>query len=325
MARTGPHAGAACPCPRGSEAVERLAHLFLGERRQPVSVDQPGRRIEEDKVRRLPLTALTDDELAEREELLAELMSLREGKARASAEPPAANVWRFPEGENVTIVCARLPAKFRDRLSYADPESPDFVSLYTYADPDALIELFGHIRALNPDNRVNFHTVDELGPDHFTGHLVLLGGVDFNYATREVLERVKLPVKQIARDQESDRGGFRVDREGRSELFAPKLDENGHLVEDVAHFYCGASPYNRKRTVTVCNGMYGRGTLGAVRALTDSRFRDRNQAYLDDRFAGEATFSIVSRVPVMKGGQVLTPDWTLAENRLHEWPEKSAR
>jgi hypothetical protein len=64
--------------------------------------------------------------------------------------------------------------------------------------------------------------------------------------------------------------------------------------------------------------MYGRGTLGAVRALTDSRFRDRNEAYLKRRFADADAFSIITRISVVMG-QVLTPDWTIPDARLHEW------
>ena len=223
----------------------------------------------------------------------------------------------------MTIVCAQLPQDLRAHLTYADPESADFVSLYTYADPDALIELFGHIRAVNPRTQVSFHTTEELTADHYTTHLVLLGGVDWNTVTRDVIERVDLPVEQVARDDDapiSDPGGFRVRSNGGTKLFPPLLDSKGHLLEDVAHFYRGVSPFNRKRTVTVCNGMYGRGTLGAVRALTDARFRDRNREYVRKRFGDAGSFSIISRVPVVDG-KGLTPDWTLAENRLHEWPE----
>ena len=121
--------------------------------------------------------------------------------------------------------------------------------------------------------------------------------------TRDVIERVDLPVEQVGRrGRRRTTGGFRVQRDGESRLFAPQLDSRGHLLEDVAHFYRDVSPFNRKRTVTVCNGMYGRGTLGAVRALTDTRFRDRNAAYLRERFGDAESFSIISRVPVV-GGQ----------------------
>ncbi len=269
-------------------------------------------------LRVLTLEELTDDERDQRKELLDELLWLREGN---EPEPGVVDLWTFEEvDQRITIVCAPLPEEYRRNLVYADPESADFVSLYTYADPDALIELFGHIRARNPDNPVTFRTSNELTADDYTGHLVLLGGVDWNTVTKVVINRADLPLEQVGRAVDAEHGGFRVQENGQPRLIEPRLDAQGHLVEDVAHFYRGVSPFNRKRTVTVCNGMYGRGTLGAVRALTDNRFLDRNTAYVRDRFAGEESFSIISRVPVI-GGQGLTPDWTLEENRLHEWPE----
>jgi transcriptional regulator with XRE-family HTH domain len=272
-------------------------------------------------LRVLSLDELTDDEQDERKELLEELLSLRDGKEVAPVRSGAADLWTFEEvDQRITIVCAPLPEEYRRNLVYADPESADFVSLYTYADPDALIELFGHIRARNPDNPVTFRTSDELSADDYTSHLVLLGGVDWNTVTKVVINRADLPLEQVGRADDAEHGGFRVQENDRSRLIEPRLDDRGHLLEDVAHFYRGVSPFNRKRTVTVCNGMYGRGTLGAVRALTDNRFLDRNTAYVRERFAGEESFSIISRVPVL-GGKGLTPDWTLEENRLHEWPE----
>ncbi|MDQ7806901.1 helix-turn-helix domain-containing protein [Amycolatopsis sp. A133] len=291
-----------------SRRLEAYATLFATRR----SLDGGTLRV-------LPAEQLTDEERTQRDELLQELLWLREGEELAGPGP-AADIWTFDEDQNITIVCARLPEQYRRHLSYADPESADFVSLYTYADPDALIELFGHIRARNPGNNVKFCTSEELTADDYTSHLVLLGGVDWNSVTRDVIERVDLPVEQVAREDDAEHGGFRVHSGGRPKLFEPKLDRGGRLLEDVAHFYRGESPFNRKRTVTVCNGMYGRGTLGAVRALTDARFRDRNIAYVRARFGDVESFSIISRVPVV-GGQGITPDWTLEENRLHEWPE----
>jgi transcriptional regulator with XRE-family HTH domain len=271
----------------------------------------------------LPLEELTDEERVRRKELLDELLWLREGTGAGPARTAANDLWTFPEDQNITIVCAPFPEKYRRHLTYADPESADFVALYTYADPDALIELFGHIRSRNPDNHVTFRTSEDLTKDDYTSHLVLIGGVDWNSVTKDVIERVDLPVTQVGREVDAEHGGFRVQENGRSKLIEPHLDTDGHLLEDVAHFYRGVSPFNRKRTVTVCNGMYGRGTLGAVRALTDARFRDRNEAYVRQRFLDAESFSIISRVPVV-GGQGLTPDWTLEENRLHEWPGAAA-
>jgi hypothetical protein len=64
--------------------------------------------------------------------------------------------------------------------------------------------------------------------------------------------------------------------------------------------------------------MYGSGVYGAVRALTDARFRDRNSEYLQERFADSASFCILTRVTVVNG-VTLTPDWTIPETRLFEW------
>jgi hypothetical protein len=64
--------------------------------------------------------------------------------------------------------------------------------------------------------------------------------------------------------------------------------------------------------------MYASGSYGAVRALTDARFRDRNAAYLQERFGSAEAFCILSRVQVQPGA-ALTPDWSLPDNRLFEW------
>ena len=102
----------------------------------------------------------------------------------------------------------------------------------------------------------------------------------------------------------------------------PLLEESAGkpiLREDVALFARGVSPFNRKRIVTICNGMYGRGTYGAVRALTDERFRDRNMEYIQARFPDAEAYCILTRVTV-ENGVTLTPDWTLPQTRLFEWP-----
>lgn len=269
--------------------------------------------------RLLPLSDLAEDESARREELLNELTELRAAALDTPvSDPVPGSLWRFPDGNTVTIVCARLPVKLRAAARYTDPESPDYVDLYTYTDLDSLFELHGHIRAFNPSTQVNFRAAEELSKDDYTTHLVLLGGVDWNEVTRDLLDRVELPVNQVTRHAQSDAGGFEVRGDRKARLYQPQFDENGHLMQDVAQFYRDRNPYNLKRTVTICNGMYARGTLGTVRALTDTRFRDRNTGYLERRFPGAEAFGLLTRVFVVRG-QVLTPDWTLPESRLHEW------
>ncbi|MCR3748951.1 helix-turn-helix domain-containing protein [Lentzea californiensis] len=270
---------------------------------------------------------LMEDEEARRVSLLAELTELRNRAAEAtpagSTAPATDNLWRFPDDENITIVCSELPPRLFAALPFTDPEDPDYVESYQYSDLDSLLELHGHVRALNPGNNVQIRGGSlSLLPDEYTSHLVLLGGVDWNQVTAEVLHRIDLPIRQQARPEDSDTGGFEVVGNGVRETFRPVLREVGGrrvLEEDVAHFYRSPNPFNRKRTVTICNGQFSRGTLGVVRALTDARFRDRNNAHVLSRFAGHDTFSIISRVLVLQGS-VVTPDWTIPEILLHEWP-----
>ena len=99
--------------------------------------------------------------------------------------------------------------------------------------------------------------------------------------------RLQLPVRQVS-DWDKEGGAYFevTEEDGRKVAHRPRLDESAGrqiLREDVALFARAVSPFNRKRFVTICNGMYGRGTYGAVRALTDERFRDRNAEYIRER------------------------------------------
>ena len=293
--------------------LEQYARFFATER-----------SVAGDRHHLLPVDDLTPTERAGYDELLTALMTLRsEQSGQREAEVVLATtptgLWRFPDRYDIVIVCARLPPDLMHAMgSYTDPTSPDYVDLYTYADPDALIELHGHIRAMNSVSEVRFKTADKLDRDDYTKHLVLLGGVDWNRLTRELLQRVDVPVQQISRPTTDEASGFEVADHG-TRVYSPVV-RNGVLFEDVAHFYRGANPFNAARTVTICNGMYGRGTYGAVRALTDVKFRERNDDYVRAQLDRNAAFSLLMRVEVVDG-EVLTPDWTVAETRLHEWPE----
>ena len=271
------------------------------------------RSVQGESYRLLAEADLTAGEIESRDRLLEELERLAESGSSDHG------FWYFRDAFDITIVVAKLPDDQIPPTPFTDPASPDYVELYTYADLDSLIELHGHIRSVNPRSVVHFRTADSLTPDDYTTHLVLLGGVDWNIVTKDVVDRVDLPVNQAERETVSDVGGFAVREGDEDRVFAPIL-VNGELVEDVAQFYRGLNPYNKKRTVTICNGMFGRGTLGAVRALTDAKFRDRNEDYLRGRFDGQVSYSMITRVTIANR-QVVTPDWTESDNRLFEWPQ----
>jgi len=282
------------------------------------------RSIEGVEPRLLRVDQLTDIERARYEDLLVELTELRSttvGQPGTAVRPSGSSdsLWHFAVNQDILIVCARLPEKYAGRLgSFTDPDNADYVALYTYADPDALIELFGHLRMTNPNSHVNFTTSDNLANDDYTKHLVLLGGVDWNTLTQDVLRHVSPPVRQMTRVDTDEAGGFEL-VDDPSQVFQPTF-RDGALTEDVAHFYRRANPFNRKRTVTFCNGMFGRGTYGAVRALTDIKFRDRNDEYVRANLDDDGGFSLLTRVQIING-ETVTPDWTEPAMRLHQSPE----
>ena len=130
------------------------------------------------------------------------------------------------------------------------------------------LDLPSACRASNPASRVEFRVADQLSSNDYTGHLVSLGGVDWNVATSSVVERLQLPVLQV-NDWDKEGGAYFevTEDDGRKVAHRPRLDESGGrkiLREDVALFARAVNPFNRKRFVTICNGMYGGGAATAL-------------------------------------------------------------
>jgi len=324
---------------QASETARGGASLFRFQSERSALPNQPDmgstrvritRSFRNGQPRLLPVRELDEHERRRYAELLGELTMLRPARSLPEQRPPDLELrspwegmWHFPDGSPVTLVCARLPAELRASEVYTSPESPDYVELYSYSDLDSLMELYGHVYAANPGVSVNRRLADELTQEDVTNHLVLLGGVDWNPMTRRVMKALDLPVTQAGRgDDELDARSFCVPGENhRPRVFRSTMEgdpPNQRLTEDVAQFCRGPNPFNRKRTVTICNGNYGRGTYAAVRTLTDPRFRDRNRAYIEARYSPEDTYSILARASIV-AGEVITPDWTLDGTVLHEW------
>jgi len=280
------------------------------------------------------LDDLTLAEQQAREDLWGELRKMSMAAQRAAlpkgaavGSPLESDLWSFPDGKPIVIVCAELPGEMLKDVRYADPDVPDFISLYRLADLDSLFELYGHLRAVNPRNQVDLRRATNLTNDDLTSHLVILGGVDWNRLARSVLGRLSLPVRQVTDWDARKLPYFEVKENGETKRFSPRLEPSGDtgssdarevLHEDVALFVRAANPQNQEATVTICNGMYGNGTYGAVRALTDARFRDKNSAYVRERFEDSAVFCILTKVTIVEN-LGMTPDWTVAETVLFEW------
>jgi transcriptional regulator with XRE-family HTH domain len=270
---------------------------------------------------------LSPDERNYREELVRGLRSFaadHPSRPSVLAVPGAtrSTLW-FPPGEDIRIVCGKLEQPLGDKGTenghpYIRPENVNYTDLLTFADVDALVELFGFLRKINPDSDIRFIRADRLiagTPDDLATHLILLGGVGLNVMTEEVLRRAKLPVRQEEDLKITDAGEIFVLPSG--DRFLPEMTD-GVLVEDVGLLARAPNPFHSGRTLTICNGIFARGVLGAVRALTDDKIRRQNEQYLTSRFADTDRFAILMRVPVLLG-KAQTPDLQNAQTRLYEW------
>lgn len=192
--------------------------------------------------------------------------------------------------------------------------------MYRYADLDALMELWGHLRASNPELQISHRLPSEVKADDMSGHLVLLGGIGWNHVTRRLLKTLReMPISQFEVSDLKTGEIFKASGAGGKE-FRPVFedgDDGPELIEDVALLTRLRNPFNSNRTITICNGIHSRGVLGAVRALTDTAVRERNEAYLSQHFP-DGLFAMLLRVPVVNG-EAISPDLEIPENRLYQW------
>lgn len=270
------------------------------------------RRSLEDGPRLLPEGELTEDERGRFQALEEELLGLLHADHRGRQ-----STFKFDAGP-VTVICPEAPSDARGPLARAD--DPNFTKLHQYADLDALIEIYGHLRASNPTLDVFHKMTRDARADDLSAHVILLGGIAWNAVTRRFQEALdQVPITQVADPRVETGEIFTV----RGETFLPRWettagdDTGGELIEDVAFLARLPNPFNISRTLTICNGIHSRGVLGAVRSLTDARVRDANERYLAERFPG-GRFALLLRVPVV-AAEALSPDLQNPEARLYEW------
>jgi transcriptional regulator with XRE-family HTH domain len=281
--------------------------------------------LRDDGPKLLGFDELTAAELRAYDALHAELLALR--TPQPTGGPGARSPLKFGAGEAITIVCTKLPDARRARFGNEKRSDADYVDAYKYADLDALLELLPFVVALNPSSRVTVGTADELSTDDLTAHLIALGGVDWNPVTAALMRYfANVPVSQLKRDEDQDVGGFAVRMpSGDRRRMTPRVSREGErssLLEDVAQFLRAPNPYNRQRTLTIFSGSFSRGSHGVVRALTDPKIHERNAAHVAQHLSRNDTYSVVCRVRIV-ADEVVVPDWTLADDRLYEWPEEA--
>jgi hypothetical protein len=272
-------------------------------------------------VHMLAVGELTREELDRRTELRHELLDLRHGAESGQAATPSVrpeSMWHFPDGSRITLVCNRLPPELQP--AHADRGHLNYVRFAGLGDLDSLIDVYGAIRAYNPTSRVVITKAEDLRQRDVANHLVLIGGKAWSTAMPWFSRIFHVP---IAAEDPGDRGAIVVhDSEGAELEFKYTLFD-GELVEDIGFFVRGENPAAPLRTLTIVGGITTRGVHGAARCFIDPEMRARNEDYLYPRFPEGSTYCIVMKVPVVNNDP-LTPDLSIAVNRLFEWSDPSA-
>jgi hypothetical protein len=265
----------------------------------------------------IPEDQLTPTEVGrfgELESQLFELFHPEDSKVRRS--------FLFEAGP-VVVICPTAPTEVQGPL--ADLQDPNYTRLRQYGDLDALIELYGHLRAENPNLDIFHRLTDDVVSDDFSSHVILLGGIGWNKVTRRFQTAIsQVPIMQIGvKDLEGDIFQIQapdVETTADTQTFLPEYEDLGdgkELIADVGYIARLRNPFKVSRTLTICNGIYSRGVFGAVRCLTDASVRDENERYLANRFP-DGEFAMLVRVPVV-ANETLSPDLQNPGARLFEW------
>ncbi len=276
------------------------------------------RRSVERGIRLLGDDEFTAEERAERDRLAAELEQLRlaaTGEATEFTEDRPGSLWHFPDNGPVRLICG-----ITSESPFATARHHNYMQLAGYADLDAMVELFGHLRYENPGSDVGFELAPRLESDDLTAHIVLLGSAAMNQATERIANLVDLPVRQVKDPDITDGEVFEIaDKESRR--FRPKFagdDPQREVTEDVGMFFRTPNPNNVARTLTICSGVFTRGVYGAVRLLTDIEMRDENHSQMEKTFGDARTFGLLMRVPVFDHA-TSTPDLRHPAAVLYSW------
>lgn len=261
-------------------------------------------------------SVLTDSELRTYEDLLEELMRLRELVDPGTAPDASSGrprFWHFGDDAPIRIICGRLPPD--EAGPYGDPDEHNHMALRNAADLDSLVELWGHLREQNPDSDVRYRLGRDFSTEDLQGHVVVLGNIALMQGGELLLPEASLPIRQVA-VEDLDGEVFEVDTEAGGQRFGPVL-RDGRVVEDVGLVARIPSPFRAGRTLTICSGVFTRGVYGAVRSLTDRELGTSNADCLRRTFPDPSSFAILLRV-LVAGDNVATPDLLTPRTRLLE-------
>jgi transcriptional regulator with XRE-family HTH domain len=265
---------------------------------------------------------LSDDELTEQErrranELYDELVALREraqpANVTASARGQRSAIWHFADPIAVSIVCSDAA----EPPPYAQRSDLNYSRYAMYADLDALIEVYGQVKADNSERMIRILSTGRLSQDFALNHLIIIGGAASNAASL-FAQDIPLPVPEEIPDSDPTTHRFTCNVDGIPREFTSTRDEEGNLVQDVGLIARGPHPIVPGGTVTLLSGITSRGVHGAALCFIDSHLRDINERYLESAFGNAESFCILMNIPVQID-VALPPNLWREGTRLYEW------
>jgi hypothetical protein len=270
---------------------------------------------------------LTEQERVRETELYEELLDLREraqstdaAAGSSSAEQALAgqsgSLWRFPDDNAISIVCSDAPKE--DRPSYADQRHLNYSRYARHADLDALIEVFGQVKADNPGNWIRILPPKDLEYDFALNHLVIIGGAAVDDAAPWFAQGVPLPTPH----ETGDTHVLTYEVEGEALEFGSTRESDGTMTYDVGFIARAPHKLVPGRIVIVLGGITSRGVHGAALAFIDPHVRDANLQYLRDRLGDADRFCIVMRI-LIRNDAALPPNLQDDDVRLYEWTDET--
>jgi transcriptional regulator with XRE-family HTH domain len=275
------------------------------------------RSFESGRLRLLSSGELTEQERERESELYDELISLRERaqvtNVVGAGKGQRSTLWHFVDPIAVSIVCSDAV----DPPMYAKASHLNYSRSARYADLDALITVFGQVKADNPARMVRILPIERLVQDFALNHVILIGGAASDTA-RLFAQDIPLPVPEEITDTEPVTHLFRCSVGAETREFKSLRDAEGNLLQDVGLIARAPHPIIPGGTVTLLSGITSRGVHGAALCFIDSHVRDTNERYLESTFGNVESFCILMNIPVQN--DVALPSNLWRENtRLYEW------
>lgn len=273
------------------------------------------RSFEGGRARLLRPDELTAAEHERETELYDELIALRElaqsADVGAVARGPRNSIWHFPDRIAVSIICSDAP----ERPPYSEPAHLNYSRYARYADLDALVEVYGQVKADNAARMIRILPTERLNLDFALNHLIIIGGAASNAAS---LFAQDIPLPFAEEIPGTDTHLFRCGIGDDTREFRSSRDDEGELVQDVGLFARGPHPIVPGGTVTLLSGITSRGVHGAALCFIDPHVRDTNERYVEDAFGNADTFCLLMNVPVHTNA-ALPPNLWREGTRLYEW------